>query len=83
MEYRHLDRGCAGYRQQLVIFTRAPVAIEPAKSAPHNPTSGDDHKSLERVRTLHNLPADGSSRPPRLDPVHQGTGIRPIDPDML
>jgi hypothetical protein len=82
MAHRHLDHGGAGCWQQLVIFTQASVAIEPAKSTFHNPTFGNDHTALERVGALRHVQADGASRPPRPDPVHQRTGIGPVGPEM-
>jgi hypothetical protein len=82
MDHRHLYDRLTGFRQQLIIFTQTPVAIEPAEGALDNPAFGDDHKALDGVGTLCNLQPNGPVRPQGLDPIHQRPGIRPIRPDV-
>jgi hypothetical protein len=82
MDHRHLDEGFTGFRQQVVIFTEASIAIEPPEGAFHHPALGDDHTSLDGVRALRNLQADRPLGPQRPHPVHQRSGIGPVGPDV-
>jgi hypothetical protein len=61
MDHRYLDKGYTGFRQEFVIFTQAPVAIEPPEGALDNPPFRDHDEALGLVRTLGDLQTD---RPP-------------------
>jgi hypothetical protein len=82
MDHRHLNERFTGFRQQFIIFTQAPVAIEPSEGALHNPAFGDDHKAFDSVRAFGNLQADRPLRPQGLDPINQWPSISPISPNV-
>jgi hypothetical protein len=82
MDHHRADHGFTGFRQQLVIFTQAAIAIEPAQGPFHNPALRDDHKALGGVGTLRDLQTDRPLRPQRPDPVYQRPSISPIRPDV-
>jgi hypothetical protein len=82
MDHRHLDHSFTSFRQEFVIFAQAPVAIEPAKRALHDPALGDDDEPFEAVAAFGDLQADRSLRPQGPNPVPQRSGIGAIGPDV-
>jgi hypothetical protein len=82
MNHRHLNHGFTGFRQEFVIFAQAPVAIEPAKRAFHDPALWDYDEPFDAVAVFGDLQADRSLRPQGPNPVHQRSGIGSICPDV-
>ena len=63
MDHGDLDHRLTRLGVVFVIFAQAPVAIEPAQRAFHDPALRDDHKALEAIGALGNLQADRPLRP--------------------
>jgi hypothetical protein len=82
MDHGHLHDSFPGFRQPFVIFAQAPVAIEPAEGALHNPALRNDHKPLDGGRALRHRQADRPVPPQGPDPVHQRPGIGLVRPDV-
>jgi hypothetical protein len=82
MDHRHLDHGFTGLRQPFVLFTQAPVAIEPATRALDDLALRDHDEPRDGVAAFGDLQADRSLRPQGPDPVHQRSGIGSIRPDV-
>src|SRR5215216_3292745 len=82
MDHSDPDHRLTRLGEVFIIFAHASVAIEPAQGPFDNPALRDGHNALEAVGTLRNLQADRPLEPQRPDPVHQGTGIGSVGPDM-
>jgi hypothetical protein len=82
MDHRHLNERFTGFRQQFIIFTQAPVAIDPSEGALHNSAFGDDYNGFDGVRAFGNLQADRPLRPQGRASINQWPSISPISPNV-